>query len=89
MNVNLCVCDAETFPLNDAEDYAICESWQKILKKGTIYNFKNILFEVWFMFRSLEVHVMYPSYTFAINGNKFFIDIKNFAPNVYVSVAQW
>ena len=72
MNVNLCVCDAETFTLNDAEDYAICESWQKILKKGTIYNFKNILFEICFMFRSLEVHVMYPSYTFAINGKKLF-----------------
>ncbi len=25
-----------------------------------------------FMFRSLEVHVMYPSYTFAINGEKLF-----------------
>jgi hypothetical protein len=24
------VCDPETFTLNDAEDYAICESWQKI-----------------------------------------------------------
>ncbi len=70
MNVNLCVCDAETFTLNDAD--AICESWQKILKKGTIYNFKNILFEVCVMFKSLEVHVMYPSYTFAINGKKLF-----------------
>jgi hypothetical protein len=72
VNVNLCVCDAETFNLNDAEDYAICESWQKILKKGTIYNFKNILFEVCFMFGSLEVHVIYPLYTFAVNGKKLF-----------------
>ena len=44
------MCDAENFTLNAAEDYAICESWQKILKKGIIFNLKNILFEVCFMF---------------------------------------
>jgi hypothetical protein len=28
------------------------------------------------MFRSLEVHVMYPSYTFAINGKKLLYILK-------------
>jgi hypothetical protein len=34
------VCDAETFTSNDAEDYAICESWQKALLN--IKNFASV-----------------------------------------------
>ncbi len=55
------MCDAETFTLNAAEDYAICESWQKISKKGIIFNLKNTLFEVCFMFGGIcTLHIYLP-----------------------------
>ncbi len=44
----VCLCDTENFTFNDAQDYAICEFWQKILKKGIIYSLKNLFLIVMF-----------------------------------------
>jgi hypothetical protein len=44
----VCVCDTENFTLNDAQDYAICELWQKVEKKGIIYNLKILFLIVMF-----------------------------------------
>jgi hypothetical protein len=35
------VCDTGTFTLNDAQDYAICETWRKVLKIGKILQFEK------------------------------------------------
>jgi hypothetical protein len=41
----VCVCDTENITLNDAQDYAICEFWQKVKKK---YNLKIFFLIVMF-----------------------------------------
>jgi hypothetical protein len=38
------VCDAKTFTLNDAEDDAICDSWQKNVEKGDNLQLKKYSF---------------------------------------------
>jgi hypothetical protein len=70
------VCDAETFTSKDAEDYAICESWQKIWKKRD-----NLLFKKYSFWGMLFVwRYMYPSYIFSIlEWQKACSDVKNFA----------
>jgi hypothetical protein len=41
----LCICDAQTFTLNDEQDYAICEIWLKAfldIKNFAILTFVSV-----------------------------------------------
>jgi hypothetical protein len=42
------VCDTENFTLTDAQDYAICEFWQKDVEKRDNLQFKNVFLMVMF-----------------------------------------